>query len=334
MTDDYRWGATSEEWELFSKTLGLKEYLLPIVSNPHATISPDSKIDILGKLPSQYNRSGNVSGFPAWQNHIATTKQVVKWAREWDYGIAINCKQVRALDIDLADEQLVSDIIEIFETVVGHEMPIRFRESEARRLIPYYLKGNFTKRKLFFADETQILEFLADGQQFVACGTHINKKKLEMDEFPIERYEWWWPDDKPGIPEISEADFEIIYKHIKDKYNCREARDQAARKKKIEKTISNDPIAQQLIEKGVVLDTDPDGRMHITCPFASEHTGVTGTTSTSYFPPNTGGYPEGKIKCLHAHCGHRHTEDFLRALDIPTVHFDDLGDVTPPSCTP
>ncbi|EKM5824266.1 hypothetical protein PU342_004757, partial [Salmonella enterica] len=50
------WGATPDEWFHFDLVLGRTDQLLPVVCNPGATISPNSKLKMLGKTPSLYNR--------------------------------------------------------------------------------------------------------------------------------------------------------------------------------------------------------------------------------------------------------------------------------------
>ena len=59
------YGATPQEWAHFDVVLGLTEDLLPVVSNPNAVISPQSKMKGLGKTPSRYNRQREVAGIEA-----------------------------------------------------------------------------------------------------------------------------------------------------------------------------------------------------------------------------------------------------------------------------
>lgn len=70
---------------------------------------------------------------------------------------------------------------------------------------------------------------------------------------------------------------------------------------------TEDGITRYLTEKGLVLGRGKGGRLDIKCPFESEHTGVSGVTSTSYFPG-------GGFKCLHAHCSARTYGEFIGAV--------------------
>lgn len=79
--------------------------------------------------------------------------------------------------------------------------------------------------------------------------------------------------------------------------------------------IERDPVAQFLLDKGLVLGERPDGRLFIECPWSHEHTeGVGDDSSTAYWPAHTGGYEQGHFKCLHASHAGRTRGDFLEAL--------------------
>ena len=60
------WGASAPEWDHFDLVLGLGADLLPVVSNPTAQISAQSKIKDIGKTPSRYNRQDKVVGITDW----------------------------------------------------------------------------------------------------------------------------------------------------------------------------------------------------------------------------------------------------------------------------
>jgi archaellum biogenesis ATPase FlaH len=75
----------------------------------------------------------------------------------------------------------------------------------------------------------------------------------------------------------------------------------------------------------MILSTETDGRVHITCPFEHEHTTESVESATTYWPAHTGGYAHPSIKCLHAHCEARRFEEYAEALGIsPADDFDDI----------
>lgn len=177
-----RFGATPEEWNHFSSVLGLTPDLLPVVSNPHAVISPSSKISTLGKTPTLYNRERKVIGILDWPNHIATPDDIKQWSAEPDYGICIITRTIRALDVDVTDQQSAEQI-RAFLVGLGWSCPERTRQNSPKFLQILHLPGDLPKRVMQVAGG--MIEFLATGQQFVACGTHPSGS----------RYEW-----KGGLP--------------------------------------------------------------------------------------------------------------------------------------
>src|SRR4029453_18282861 len=58
----------------------------------------------------------------------------------------------------------------------------------------------------------------------------------------------------------------------------------------------------------------PDGGLSIICPFEYQHTQLSSETSTTYWPPLTGGYEFGNWKGQHGHCEGRSRYEFEREL--------------------
>ncbi len=309
------YGARQEEWVLFDDLLGLTEDLLPVVSNPKAKISEHSKMQALGKTPSRYNRQREAVGVPDWTSLKTTHEDVKRWAGEQDYGICVQTRLVRAIDIDVDDFDIASEIGDRVITVLGQFLPVRRRSNSGKCLIAFRLPGLMTKRKLTTANG--IIEFLANGQQFVAIGTHPSGA----------RYEWvgGLPED---IPEVTLEQFEALWSELERLFAVEPAHTSKASTKRevLSSAIADDPIAQALYEKDMVLSVDRDGKMHILCPWQDEHTSESAESSTTYFPPHTGGYANGNFKCLHAHCEHRHAGDLVAKLDLDLADFDDLSE--------
>jgi len=295
-------GATSADWAHFAVMLGLTADLLPVVSNQDAVIDPASSMKGLGKTPSRYNGSRRAVGFSKWTQYQATDADITKWMREQDYGICLQTREVRALDID--DEELAGKISEF---IVGqHVLPERFRENSRKCLFAFRLEGDFTKRK--FKTASGIVEFLANGQQFVACGTHTSGS----------RYEWFngLPD---GIPELTAEQFEALWAELVKQFAVEDSATTAAatsKHSKLSEAASNDPVAQQLIDLDVVVKNERDGRLHITCPWEAEHTSASSESATTYWPAHTGGFIHGHFDCKHAHCEARTDGEFKAALGI------------------
>lgn len=308
------YGALPGEWSHFSKTLGLTADLLPVVSNPTATISPMSKMKGLGKTPSKYNMHRQVAGITDWTSKQATEKDIENWSKENDYGICLQTRSVRGLDVDIADP----DIAEVVAAFIGKhfQLPRRERSNSGKFLLAFRLDGEMAKRVI--KTQTGIIEFLATGQQFIAVGRHPDGA----------RYEWvgGLPD---SIPTVRADAFEKLWCDLEKQFGVApSAKSESPTKAKtLAAAISNDPTAQFLLDNGWVRSTEKDMRLHITCPFEDEHTSDGVESSTTYFPANTGGYAQGHFACLHAHCEHRTDADFKNQLGLSTSvlsAFDDL----------
>lgn len=171
-------GAAQEEWTHFSDVLGLTEDLLPVVSNPNLPTSPHSKIGPnRGKVPSEARASG-VGGMDGWTGHRATADDVARWARNADLGICIQTRDLRAIDIDIADPVVSAGVVEGIEMILG-PLPKRMRANSGKCLLIFRLPGSLLKRD--FHTVGGKIEFLANGQQFVAVGTHPSGARYEWE---------------------------------------------------------------------------------------------------------------------------------------------------------
>ncbi len=300
---DGRHGASPDAWEGFAFLAGLQEDLLPVISNPKATISPNSSMQALGKTPSWYNRQGHAVGIAEWTKRRSTAAEIAAWAAERDYGICIQTRLVVAIDVDVTNKALADRVMALIQREF-HGYPVRTRPNSSKFLVAFTLPGKYTKRKI--PTEHGIIEFLATGQQFIAAGRHPS------GVFP----EWWWPQGEYYFPTASAESFENIWSLLQAEFGVAPATESRASIKvdKLREALANDPVAQHLLEGGHVLKEEQDGRLHITCPFEEEHTSESGVTSTTYWPAHTGGYERGHFRCLHAHCEHRTDTEYLTKL--------------------
>lgn len=318
-------GATPEDWAHFDMVLGLTEDLLPVVSNPKAVISPDSAMKDLGKTPSRYNGNRQVVGFGAWTQHRASAEDISRWSRERDFGICLQTRRVRAIDVDVADQQHADAIAAFIATHAG-PLPFRCRGNSAKFLLAFELPGEYTKRK--FKSAHGIVEFLATGQQFIAVGTHPSGVRYQ------------WSDDRlpDAFPALDAERFEALWSALVTQFAIEDpgTSSVSVKARKLADVLANDPVAQFLIDTNRVRRSERDGRLHITCPFEAEHTTDSGETATTYFPAHTGGYVNGHFQCLHAHCEHRSDQEFLDAIGfVPAANeFEAIADAPAPEDKP
>jgi predicted P-loop ATPase len=310
------YGATPEDWAHFG-ALGLEDDLLPVVSNPNAKIDPQSKMRDLGKTPSRYNQAGNAVGIPKWTQHVTSEHDIKRWIKERDYGICIQTRNVRGLDIDIRDKAAAAVVREFVEMGVG-VLPLRRRSGTGKCLLAFRMPGDFAKR--IIRTEHGLIEFLATGQQFIAIGTHPSGT----------RYEWVDGDGVLGlpasIPELTPAEFEALWQALVEQFAMPDGehrvRNGLVPVKPRRSEDMRDSTVAWLDENGWVTGYERDGRVDVRCPWEHEHTSDSGPSSTSYFPAGVGGFEQGHFRCLHAHCAGRTDGDFLEATGLVTDEFD------------
>lgn len=311
------YGATPADWEHFSSKLGLTEDLLPVVSNPEAQISEASKMKQLGKTPSIYNKQHKVIGLPGWTEIRADEGDARKWSLEPDYGICVQTRRVRAIDIDMEDGAIIGAIIHTITEHLG-ALPTRYRPNSNKCLLIFQLEGELPKRVL--RTDKGIVELLGTGQQFIASGTHPSGA----------RYEWHdMVDGLPGsVPAVTLEQLDDLWSALAEQLDTTSTTQATQNKaEKIHSAMVADPVAKHLLDNGMVKSTERDGRLHIVCPFEAEHTSASSDSATTYFPAHTGGYQFGHFDCKHAHCEHRSDQDFKDALGLPSGNYSDHFEV-------
>jgi len=305
------YGATKAEWQCFAR-LALDD-LLPVVSDPNATISTQSKMTALGKTPSQFNRNGHAVGIPGWTSHHTTQDDIEKWSKDSRLGICVQTRRIRAIDCDLENAVLARNVHDEINKFLGINLPTRSRSTSPKFLLAFNMPGDYPKR-VIHCDGGGMIEFLGSGNQFVACGTHPSKVK----------YEWkgGLPD---SIPTLTPNQFEALWKRLEECFaaegttSSTEAK--PAKAAVLAGAVTNDRIARALIDKGA--NVERDGKLLLTCPFADGHT-PGGDDTVAFFPKYTGGFVQANFKCLHASCSHRTNGDFFEALGIASPTLDDF----------
>ncbi|MDR8026480.1 bifunctional DNA primase/polymerase [Burkholderia cenocepacia] len=297
-------GARPADWLHFDLVLGLGLDLLPVVSNTAAERSPDSKLRDLGKTPSRYNAARQVVGIAGWTGYAASDDELARWADEPDYGICIQTRAARALDIDVPDPDAARAITDFIALWLGDDLPTRYRANSGKVLLAFYMPGAFAKRKLVV--DGGVIEFLATGQQFVAAGLHPSGARYE------------WRGGLPAaLPELPVDQFEALWSALAAQFAVEPAAqgDALTPRQRGPSVAAPDPVADWLRGEGLVLGEDREGALQLACPWQQEHTtGEAGDGSTVWFPAGTNGYDRGHFKCLHGHCTGRGDGEFLEAV--------------------
>lgn len=304
-----QWGASQQAWEFFSYALKLAGDLLPVVSNPSAAISPRSSLKTLGKTPSLYGADGLVIGLRQWSERVSSPEDIAEWAAQPDYGICVQTRRVRALDIDIDDPLTAGAIADMIEQKLGL-LPVRRRGDSGKFLVMFEIEGGGEYFKRIIRTEHGIIEFLAQGQQFIAHGTHPKG----------ERYRWENLYESGVVPSVSAEAFESLWDALKGAYAI-ESHTAQPRKDGPHTAVPDDVVGRL-----DALGWGPQGQAYIRCPFEHEHTTESNPSATAYFPAGTRGYEQGHFVCLHAHCANRDDADFLDALGLRDDMFEPLGE--------
>lgn len=296
------WGASAADWLHFDVVLGLTRHLLPVVSNTTLPISSRSSMESVGKIPSNVNHAGFVSGFTGWTSYQAKSSDIPLWSANPDLGISVQCREIRALDVDIPDEDEALAVRTFITAALG-QVDYRMRDNSAKFLVGFRMPGDYAKRVIHTPHG--IIEFLADGQQFIAAGTHPSGV----------RYAW-----RPALPEfalITPEAFEALFEGLEREFGVGDTQraSKSTRPVKLAAVLTQDPVAAYLVAQGIAVNLAKDGRIDLVCPWVDEHSdGAGNSSSTSYWPAHTGGYERGHFKCQHAHCERRTDDAFLDAI--------------------
>lgn len=313
------YGATADEWRHFALVVGPGD-LLPVVSRPDAVISDKSTMKALGKTPSVYNANRRVTGIPGWTKIVATDAQVEKWSTDSDHGLCIQTRRVRGLDIDVADPSLAEAIQLAFVAALsGSDLPVRERANTGKRLLAFELVGSFPKRS--FKVDGGLVEFLGNGQQFIALGEHFDGKGVPTGT----RYDW-----VAGLPlafpRVSVEQFEAAWAAIVELFALGgdvQGEDQADRSR-ADLTGVDDPVAVYLDERGLALGMQGE-KVFVSCPWKVGHTSDSGISETAWLVAGTRGFERGHFQCMHASCQKREDWEFLDAVGFRAAAFTDLS---------
>lgn len=323
MNKTINYGATPEDWAQFDLCLGLTADLLPVVSNPNAPISETSKMKAIGKTPSQYNRDREVVGLSKWTGRVSTSSDVERWSKEPDYGICVQTRSVRALDIDVTDQEEADAIWSRISWALGGGEPTRSRDNSSKCLVAFIVRGDMPKR--VFKTKHGLVEFLATGQQFVAIGTHPSGA----------RYRW---DSYGGVPssfpELTVAEFDDLWDALVAEFAIEAPKAGNGPRLDGAALAVVDETANALADAGLVLGYGNDGQLFLECPWKHEHSSDSGETEFAYFPKGTRGYEQGHFRCLHAGHMDKTDDEFYDALVGYANDFEDLPALTDAELAP
>ena len=199
MTSTNSRGATPDEWFHFDFVLGLGANLLPCVpAGDDVKVSKGSALEgKVGKIPSMFNRNtGEAHGIKDWQKRPIMGAEVQQWSADPRLNICVRLgplSGVYAFDVDIEERAIASKIHSILVAELcqnfEHAVCWRNREPSAKFLIPFRMDTPCKKRKIKLDNNPRgpAIELLADGQQFVAAGSHSSLKGRDTPRRPVRR---------------------------------------------------------------------------------------------------------------------------------------------------
>lgn len=313
-------GAKAEEWAHWDTILGLGIDLLPVVSDPNVRVSPTSRLTSLGKVPSIYKNDGTVVGLGRWSGKNAVAAEIERWSKVPGYGICLQTRLLRALDVDIVDKERAARVVAFVERYLSRKLPWRSRSNSGKVLCLFKLEGTWAKRKVEV--EGGIIEFLANNQQCVVAGTHPSGARYE------------WLEGLPEIVEVTVGEFEGLWGAIVKEFGKGPSIESKSNDANLSGFIPcKEDINPKLIEKLHILHAN-NRRFDIVCPFFPHLSDIESGkreedsgSSTSYFFPGRlpdGRYIDGHFKCQHASCASKSGIDFENALRVIEEEFEDV----------
>jgi hypothetical protein len=211
-------GATADEWFHFDFVLGLGANLLPCVpASPDVKVVKGSALEgKVGKIPSQFNREGEAHGLTAWQKRPIQSAEVQQWAVDPRLNVCVRLgplSGVYAIDVDVEDREIASKIhgtlIDEMCQDFPHAVCWRERENSGKFLVPFRMVETCKKRKIKLDNTPKgpAIELLADGQQFVAAGSHSSGVRYQ-----------WEPELPQVLPTLTLAQVDALWKTLTESY--------------------------------------------------------------------------------------------------------------------
>lgn len=330
------YGASRQEWDAFA-SLNLQD-LMPWVADPTVKVSPHSKLEPgFTKTPSVINSHGYAVGLPGWANpsRITEERDVIKWREEPRYGICMNGRKIKCLDIDVPDvarAQAIESFIRAHLGINGMLLPLRDREGTGKRALLYrmaegrvaaYQRVN-VRPTVETLDDGGVIEFLADTKQFVVAGMHQSGQRYR------------WPDGIPGslneIPALEEEEIIALYHALHKefghegyysdwKYNTpfiERERGQRA-------TYKDDPAVQYMQDHDLILEYASDGGILVRCPWEHAHGSTTKQDAAKFYPAGANGRLAPGFNCFHGHTLLRAGDKPLNFVPTFVEFFDAIG---------
>src|ERR1019366_5162589 len=128
----------------------------------------------LGKAPARRLDNGTWIGYRGWPDAVIRREDVTRWLAD-GASIGLRTKRWPAIDCDIEDERLATELRPFLARQLGVESPVRIG-NPPKFAIACRADIPFAKRKLSFTHPNRTsagaIEFLGDSQEYVISGIH------------------------------------------------------------------------------------------------------------------------------------------------------------------
>jgi hypothetical protein len=204
-------GATADEWFQLDFVLGLGANLLPCVpAGDDVKVAKGSALEgKVGKIPSMFNRAGEAHGLKEWQKREIMSAEVQQWSADRRLNVCVRTgpiSGVYAFDVDVDDAETAHEVQMYIMSPISTNS-VRTRANSAKFLIPFKLDCDIPCKKRIIKTAHGRIELLADGQQFVAAGSHSSGVRYQ-----------WSPDLPTTIPTLTLAQVNQMWSELTSRF--------------------------------------------------------------------------------------------------------------------
>lgn len=351
-TDDqaHQWGASPAEWDAFINLDFIN--LRPVASCP-IEVPGSKELDTSRmKVPSFVlgNTVRRLKGWPALKDPKRQRADIDHWRLDSRHGISLVLSNIHAIDIDVDDAELASEIDDFWCRIFDADLPVRGRTGSSRIVLLFRLNpdenGERKSRKKNVvplgttADGTPrgMVEFLFNRCQIVAAGAAASGGR------------YYWPHGIPeSVEDIPSIDADVLNEALMtfaDEFGVPHSaitgfedgelgEDIERRRDQVDR---DDPIFNYVINHASCRAELADGKLAIRCPWSHTHSNPAADefdlTKTVFFPAGLGGEnKDAAFVCQHTSHGPKTLWDYLDAIgytidQFPVLEESDASNVT------
>lgn len=333
------WGATQSDWDSLAQIA--PEDVWPTVNHPGLTVAKTrndpggyKSEGLFAKTPSQVTADNLVVRIPAWTKLQSNERQRDIWRNNPDLGFGVVCRMIKAIDIDIEDEDFADEVDDAICDYLDITLPARRREGSGSRVLLYRLEAEErTRKKRVVKTGSGAIEFLFDKQFVSLAGVHRSGNRQV------------YPDGAPAsledVPLITAEQLDGIFQMLAEEYASdipdtgTYAVEAEAGERRAEDAVAHEveSMLECLERQDMLREVYSDGTLAVICPWQNLHSSTNGEpdadpSTVKLFPPGVGGFDRWAFKCMHTSHGEKNFQQFSEAVGYVTDEFPIVPDIT------